>query len=124
MPRVRKPYLLPATYTGNALSAVEASYDASILPEDTLPDGFSAILATANFTRLANIACNLRKEITALTEPYIGGILRTIADTRDMTTFFPAYGRSIIVSSLWWMGFYLDFGRWERCRSMTPRRLR
>lgn len=27
-----------------------------------------------------------------------------------MTTFFPAYGRSIIVSSLRWMDFYLDFG--------------
>lgn len=108
---VRKPSLLPATYTGNALSAVEASYDASILPESTiLPDGLSTSLDSADFTRLANIACNLRKEITALTEFYISGILRTIADTRDMTTFFPAYGRSIVVSSLRWMDFYLDFG--------------
>ncbi|OJJ82327.1 uncharacterized protein ASPGLDRAFT_526464 [Aspergillus glaucus CBS 516.65] len=108
---VRKQSLLSATYSGNALSAVEASYDASIFPEGTtLSDGLSASLDSADFTRLANIACNLRKEITALTEAYISGILRTIADTRDMTTFFPAYGRSIIVSSLRWMDFYLDFG--------------
>jgi len=33
---VRKASLLPATYTGNALSAVEASYDASIFPEALL----------------------------------------------------------------------------------------
>lgn len=108
---VRKQSLLPATYAGNALSAVEASYDASILSGDiTLPDGLSASLDPADFTRLANIACNLRKEIISLTESYMSGILRTIAEIRDMTTFFPAYGRSIIVSSLRWMDFYLDFG--------------
>lgn len=105
---VRKQSLLPATYAGNALAAVEASYDASVLPEDTtIPDGH---IQRDDFTHLANIALALRKEITALTEPYISGILRTIADTHDQNAFFPAYGSSIIVSSLRWMDFYLDFG--------------
>ncbi|KAK2764572.1 acetyl-CoA synthetase [Arachnomyces sp. PD_36] len=107
---VRKPSLLPATYVGNALAAVEAPYDAAVLPEGTGLHGLSAELAREDLSRLLNIAFSLRIEVNALTKSYMQGILCNIANTPDMCSFFPAYGGSIIVSSLRWMDFYLDFG--------------
>ena len=38
------------------------------------------------------------------------GILRTIVTSDDLSTCFPDYGNSIIVSNLRWMNFYPDFG--------------
>lgn len=107
---VRKPSLLPETYVGNALAAVESPYDAAVLPAGASPQGLPATLVREDLARLINIAFSLRKEVKALTKSYMQGILCNIANKPDMSTFFPGYGDSIIVSSLRWMDFYLDFG--------------
>ena len=106
---VRKQCRLPANYMGNALVAVESNYHTSLLQEDMV-QGFPAPLGQKQLAHLCSIAISLRKEISKLTEEYLQGILRTISDTNVLSSFFPAYGSTIIVSSLRWMDFYLDFG--------------
>lgn len=107
---VRKQSLLPATYAGNALVAVESPYDPAVLPEGAVLYGLSPKLAQEDVARLINIAFCLRTEVKALTKDYMQGILSNIANKSDQCSFFPNYGGSIIVSSLRWMDFYLDFG--------------
>ncbi|CAG8898818.1 unnamed protein product [Penicillium egyptiacum] len=107
---VRKQCQLPANYMGNALVAVESDYDTFLLPEEMVLQSFPASLDQKQLGHPCSIAISLRKEISDLTEGYLQGILRTISDSNSFSSFFPAYGSSIIVSSLRWMDFYLDFG--------------
>ncbi|KAJ6012339.1 Acetyl-coenzyme A synthetase [Penicillium canescens] len=90
---VRKQCQLPANYMGNALVPVEATYDSLRQVHGMAGPDFPESLS--------------QKE---LGQSYLQGVLLNISDRNSLSSFHPAYGRSIITSSLRWMDFYLDFG--------------
>ena len=106
---VRKQCCLPETYMGNALVAVESPYDTNSYPKAAVPPGLPGAL-NKQLACLYNMAFSLRRGVSSLTEDYMQGILRTIVTSDDLSTCFPDYGNSIIVSNLRWMNFYPDFG--------------
>ncbi|CAG7951382.1 unnamed protein product [Penicillium nalgiovense] len=107
---VRKQCRLPPNYMGNALVAVEATYDSLRQVHGMSHLGFPANLSQNEVDHVCSIAIALREQIGQLSESYLQGILHNISDRNNLSSFYPAYGRSIIVSSLRWMDFYSDFG--------------
>lgn len=107
---VRKQCRLPETYMGNALVVVvESPYDTNPFPKAAVPPGLPETL-NKQLACLYNMALLLRRQVNTLTESYTQSVLRTISASRNLSTFFPDYSNSIIVSTLRWMDFYLDFG--------------
>lgn len=107
---VRKQCRLPPNYMGNALVAVETTYDSLRQVHGMARPGFPANLSQKELGQVCSIAIALREQIGLLSESYLRGILLNISDRKSLSSFYPAYGRSIIVSSLRWMDFYSDFG--------------
>lgn len=107
---VRKQCGLPPNYIGNALVAVETTYDPLRQIHGIARPGLATNLSQNELDQVCSIAIALREQVGQLSESYLRGILRTISDRNSLSSFYPAYGRSIIVSSLRWMDFYSDFG--------------
>ncbi|CAG8080584.1 unnamed protein product [Penicillium nalgiovense] len=107
---VRKQCRLPPNYMGNALVVVEATYDSLRQVHGMSHLGFPANLSQKEVDHVCSIAIALREQIGQLSDSYLQGILHNISDRNNLSSFYPAYGRSIIVSSLRWIDFYSDFG--------------
>ncbi|KAJ5539853.1 Acetyl-coenzyme A synthetase [Penicillium frequentans] len=112
----RKQCQLPPNYMGNALVAVETTYDPLRHVHEMVHLGFPGNLSQKELGQVCSIAIALREQIGLLSGDYLQGILRNMSDRKSLSSFHPAYGRSIIVSSLRWMDFYLDFGPMGRVK--------
>ncbi|KAI2786538.1 Acetyl-coenzyme A synthetase [Penicillium oxalicum] len=107
---VRKQCQLPPNYIGNVLVAAEATDPISLISSHMkIPDDLRS-LRQEDLTQICGYALALRDQIASISESYLRGILHTISEASSFSSITPAYGKSIIVSSLRWMDFYLDFG--------------
>ncbi|KOS47219.1 hypothetical protein ACN38_g1877 [Penicillium nordicum] len=107
---VRKHCQLPANYMGDALVPVETTYDSLRQVQGMAHPDFPESLSQKELDQVCSIAIALREQIGLLSESYLQGILLNISNRNSLSSFHPAYGRSIITSSLRWMDFYLDYG--------------
>ncbi|KAF7715294.1 Uncharacterized protein PECH_007294 [Penicillium ucsense] len=107
---VRRQCQLPPNYIGNALVAAEAT--SPITPNlsgHQIPDDLRD-LRLQDLEQICGFALALRERVSSISEDYLRGILRTISQASTFSSICPAYGKSIIISNLRWMEFYLDFG--------------
>lgn len=95
---------------GDALVPVETTYDSLRQVQGMAHPDSPESLNQKELDQVCSIAIALREQIGLLSESYLQGILRNISNRNSLSSFHPAYGRSIITSSLRWMDFYLNYG--------------
>ncbi|KAJ5787985.1 hypothetical protein N7457_002975 [Penicillium paradoxum] len=112
---IRKAAELPSSYLGNAILAVESACDSAVPPprealENIHVPGPLGTAEPEDIWRIWNTARNLQQQFNRLDSHRVQGMIATMSDKRDWSSFRPGFGVNMHVSDIRATSLYVNYG--------------